>query len=230
MKEKLKKILDKVKPFVIKIFNKYIKPLFNKKWKVCIWIGIILVFVISNIVVNMVVRNMAEGYVLDAVDYLEDEGFDCDDYEEYGNEVYRCEYLGEGEMEHIFDIDYCDSCSAFKILSRDNFTFSVDYELTHNDEHVVRIEEDTFKKNIGGFYGYSTVINHYSKCSWVASDWQEEYDNYIDKDANVTTLYQECYSSKDGCGLCMVYEDRINYALDIYREIYDEVDLELFLD
>lgn len=226
MKDKIMNLVDKFKPLLKKIFNKFIKPLFNKKWKVCVWVGLILLYVISNVVV----RKIAEEYVLRAVDYLEDEGYECDFTEEYGNDFYRCEYVQDGEMKHIFDIKYCDDCSAFKILKRDNYSFYVNYELKHKDDHVTFIYEETFRKNVGSLYGYSDVIENYSKCSWVASDWQEEYDNYIDKDANVTTLYQECYASKDGCGLCMVYEDRINYALDIYREIYDEVDLELFVD
>lgn len=214
---------EKVLSFFKKILNKFIKPLFNKKWKICIWIAVLLVLIVSSVVVKTIPKNYADK----AMEFLEDEGYDCDIVDE-GSKHYVCEYESDKGVLHQFSIYWGDGQTALDLLTWSS-GFYVDYDLKDGDDKWIYFGSEVFQKNYYGIYAYSYVIDD-GKCSFVASDWKDDYENYIDDDASVVALNDEVCDYEENCVSCSLYEKEINYALDIYRELYDELDMDIYED
>lgn len=214
---------DKIFEFLKKVLNKAIKPLFNKKWKICIWIVLLLVLIVSSIVIKGIPKKYADR----AVEFLEDEGYECD-IDSEGNDNYLCEYESDNGILHQFSIFWGDGVPAFDLLNGVT-GFYINYDLKDGDEKWIFFGDEVFQKNYYGVYAYSYLIDD-NECMFVAANWKEDYDNYIDDDTDVVALNDEVCDYKNNCESCLVYEKELNYALDVFREIYEEIDLELYED
>lgn len=214
---------NRILNFLKKVLNNCIKPLFNKKWKICIWIALLLVLIIGS----AIVKSIPKKYADQAVEFLEDEGYECDIITE-GNDMYLCEYESDNEILHQFTISWGDGFTAFNLLNGVS-GFYINYDLKDGDDKWIYFGDEVFQKNYYGVYSYSYLIDD-NECMFVAANWKDDYDNYIDDDADVVALNDEVCDYKNNCESCSVYEKEINYALDIFREIYDEIDYELYED
>lgn len=215
MKNKMKNLFDKLKNII--------KRLFNKKWKICIWIVLLLVLIIGSVIIKSIPKKYADQ----AVEFLEDEGYECDIVNE-GNDRYLCEYESDNGILHQFTISWGEGVGALDLLNGVS-GFYVSYDLRDGDDKWIYFGDEVFQKNYYGVYAYSYLIDD-NECMFVASNWKEDYDNYIDDEVEVVALNEEVCDYKDNCEPCGIYEDEINYALDIFREIYEEIDLELYED
>lgn len=212
---------DKILSFLKNVFNKCIKPLFNKKWKLCIWGVIILVLIVGSIII----KSTPKKYADQALEFLEDEGFECETTFE-GSEKYLCEYESESGIMHSFTISWGDGLSPLDLLTWAS-GFSVTYDFKDEEDEWYYFGREVFRKNYYGVYAYSEVIGD-SDCLFVAADWKDDYENYIDDDADVAALNDEVCDYEDNCISCSLYEKDVNYALDVFRNLYDELELDLY--
>lgn len=204
-----------------KVFNKCIKPLFNKKWKLCIWGVIILVLIVGSIII----KSTPKKYADQALEFLEDEGYECDTVGD-GTKNYLCEYESENGVLHQVSIYWGDGDTALDLLTWSS-GFHIFYNIK-NDDHSIHFGGEVFEKYYDGVYSYSKGIEVFgTDCFFVAADWKDDYENYIDDDADVVALNDEVCDYEDNCISCSLYEKELNYALDVYRELYDELGLDI---
>lgn len=183
----------------------------NKRFKIII--GVIIGILVSALGICFILVTAEDRTVGKAIEFLEDEDYECELFEEYKGYVddYVCTLVEDGKK-HEFIIG--KSNKFFDKLLLD--TFYSRYYFSDEDYNF-ELYETSFTSNLN----YIQLVGP-GFCAYVPDGYYADMEIDFGKK-------REAIVSKDSddTGICELYLNDFNYALDMYRELFEELEKEL---